>query len=52
LGPTGLSVFSDDADWSVRDVATSMIMVIDNAATDLMVELVGTDQEGGRCATP
>ncbi|MDQ2955866.1 MAG: class A beta-lactamase-related serine hydrolase [Actinomycetota bacterium] len=44
VGPTGLSVFSDDADWSIRDLATSMITVSDNAATDILVELLGLDQ--------
>lgn len=44
LGPTGLSVFSDDAEWSLRDIATSMITVSDNAATDIVVGLVGVDR--------
>lgn len=43
LGPTGLSVFSDDADWSLRDIATSMITVSDNAATDILTGMVGVD---------
>lgn len=43
-GPTGLSVFTDDADWSVRDIATSMITVSDNAATDILAGLVGIDR--------
>lgn len=43
IGPTGLSVFSDDADWSLRDVATSMITVSDNAATDIVTGMVGHD---------
>ena len=42
-GPTGLSVFVDDAEWSLRDVATSMITVSDNAATDIVMRLVGID---------
>lgn len=41
MGPTGLSVFVDDAEWSLRDLATSMITVSDNAATDLVLSLVG-----------
>lgn len=40
-GDTGLSVFCDDADWSLRDIATSMITVSDNAATDIVTALVG-----------
>ncbi|MBN9608479.1 MAG: serine hydrolase [Actinobacteria bacterium] len=44
MGPTGLSVFSDDADWSLRDVATSMITVSDNAATDIVTGMVGVDR--------
>jgi len=44
VGPTGLSVFTDDTDWSVRDVATSMITVSDNAATDVLAGLVGLDR--------
>jgi beta-lactamase class A len=44
LGPTGLSVFSDDAEWSLRDVATSMITVSDNAATDIVTGLVGVSR--------
>lgn len=43
VGPTGLSVFRDDAEWSLRDVATSMITVSDNAATDIVTALVGLD---------
>lgn len=44
VGPTGLSVFSDDAEWSLRDVATSMITVSDNAATDIVAAMVGIDR--------
>jgi beta-lactamase class A len=44
MGPTGLSVFSDDAEWSLRDVATSMITVSDNAATDIVTGLVGLER--------
>ncbi|MGX7681557.1 serine hydrolase [Jatrophihabitans sp. DSM 45814] len=43
-GPTGLSVFNDDADWSLRDIATSMITVSDNTATDIVCRLVGIDR--------
>lgn len=44
LGPTGLSVFSDPTEWSLRDMATSMITVSDNAATDVITALVGVDR--------
>ncbi|KAM9866494.1 Beta-lactamase regulatory protein BlaB [Leucobacter aridicollis] len=44
MGPTGLSVFSDVADWSLRDIATSMITVSDNAATDIVTGLVTVDR--------
>jgi beta-lactamase class A len=44
IGPTGLSVLVDDAEWSLRDVATSMITVSDNAATDIVMRLVGIDR--------
>jgi beta-lactamase class A len=44
VGSTGLSVFSDDADWSLRDVATSMITVSDNAATDIVTAMVGIER--------
>lgn len=43
LGPTGLSVFSDDANWSLRDIATSMITVSDNTATDVLMEKLGIE---------
>ncbi|WP_211229387.1 serine hydrolase [Nakamurella lactea] len=44
IGPTGLSVFSDDTEWSLRDVATSMITVSDNGATDIVTGMVGVDR--------
>lgn len=44
LGPTGLSVFSDPAEWSLRDMATSMITVSDNAATDIVMAKLGRDR--------
>lgn len=43
-GPTGLSVFIDPAEWSLRDVATSMITVSDNAATDIVMGIVGRER--------
>ena len=42
-GPTGLSVFRDDAEVSVRDLALLMLSVSDNAATDVLLDLVGLD---------
>lgn len=44
MGPTGLSVFTDDAVWSLRDVATSMVTVSDNAATDIVLHMVGVER--------
>jgi beta-lactamase class A len=44
IGGTGLSVFVDDAEWSLRDLATSMISVSDNAATDIVLGIVGLDR--------
>lgn len=43
-GPTGLSVFTGDTEWSLRDLATSMITVSDNAASDIVTALVGLDR--------
>ena len=40
-GPTGLSVMSDDAELSLRDLAFWMMSVSDNTATDVIMELVG-----------
>lgn len=40
-GPTGLSVMSDPATLSLRDLARWMIVVSDNAATDVVLERVG-----------
>lgn len=42
-GPTGLSVFADDADLSIRDLAMMMLTVSDNAATDILIDLAGLD---------
>lgn len=42
-GPTGLSVFADEAELSVRDLAMMMLTVSDNAATDILVGLAGLD---------
>ena len=43
-GPTGLSVFSDEAEVSLHDLARSMITVSDNAATDVVCDRVGLDR--------
>lgn len=42
-GSTGLSVFADEADLSVRDLAMMMLTVSDNAATDILIDLAGLD---------
>jgi beta-lactamase class A len=42
-GPTGLSVFADEAELSVRDLTLMMLTVSDNAATDVLIDLVGLD---------
>jgi beta-lactamase class A len=44
LGPTGLSVFADDAEVSLRDLAASMLVVSDNAATDVLIHRVGLER--------
>lgn len=43
-GPTGLSVFTGDTVWTLRDLATSMITVSDNAASDIVAGVVGLDR--------
>jgi beta-lactamase class A len=40
-GPTGLSMMTDPVTMSLRDLARSMIVVSDNAATDVVLERVG-----------
>lgn len=42
-GPTGLSIFADEAEMSVRDLAMMMLTVSDNAATDILIDRVGLD---------
>lgn len=42
-GPTGLSVMSDPVTMSWRDLARSMMVVSDNAATDVVAAAVGLD---------
>ncbi|GAA4819199.1 serine hydrolase [Actinomycetospora corticicola] len=40
-GPTGLSVLSDPVTMSLRDLATSMTTVSDNAAADVLLDVLG-----------
>jgi beta-lactamase class A len=47
-GPTGLSVFSDPARISLRDLCLQMMSVSDNAATDLLLNRVGLDKVNER----
>lgn len=42
-GPTGLSVMADPIELSLRDLAYWMMSVSDNAATDILVNLLGTE---------
>ena len=49
-GPTGLSVFSHEAEVSLHDLARSMITVSDNAATDVVCDRVGLDRVAERLA--
>jgi beta-lactamase class A len=44
FGPTGLSVMQDPVTLSWRDLALSMIVVSDNAATDILCAKVGLGQ--------
>lgn len=44
FGPTGLSVMLDPVTLSWRDLALSMIVVSDNAATDVICARVGLDK--------
>jgi beta-lactamase class A len=47
-GPTGLSVWQDEVELSLRDLVSSMITVSDNCATDVVCELVGLDRVQAR----
>lgn len=40
-GPTGVSAMSDPVTMSLRDLARSMIVVSDNAATDVIIGVIG-----------
>ncbi|MCW2932156.1 MAG: hypothetical protein JWM19_3118 [Actinomycetia bacterium] len=42
-GPTGLSLFADEAEMSLRDLAMMMLTISDNAAADVLVDLAGLD---------
>lgn len=50
-GPTGLSVFADEAEMSVRDLALMMLTVSDNAATDILIDLAGLDSVNATLAS-
>ena len=43
-GPAGLSLFFDEVEVSLRDLAVSMLAVSDNAATDVLLARVGLDR--------
>lgn len=43
-GPTGLSVLLDPVTMSLRDLASSMITVSDNAAADALLDVLGLDR--------
>lgn len=43
VGPTGLSVFLDEAELSLRDLAGLMLTVSDNTATDVLMRRLGID---------
>ncbi|MGI5518346.1 serine hydrolase [Streptomyces sp. CA-106131] len=47
-GPTGLSVMLDPIDVSLRDLAYWMMSVSDNAATDILCDLLGIDAINAR----
>jgi beta-lactamase class A len=42
-GPTGFSLFADDVEVSLRDLALMMLAVSDNVATDVLLDRVGLD---------
>ena len=47
-GPTGLSVWQDEVELSLRDLGSSMITVSDNCATDVVCEIVGLERVQAR----
>ena len=42
-GPTGLSLFRDDVEVSVRDLPVLMLTISDNVSADALLDLVGLD---------
>jgi beta-lactamase class A len=42
-GPTGFSLFRDDAEASLRDLVAAMLTISDNHATDVLLHRVGID---------
>jgi beta-lactamase class A len=42
-GPTGFSLFCDDAETSLRDLVTAMLTISDNTAADVLLHRVGID---------
>jgi beta-lactamase class A len=42
-GPTGFSTFADEIEVSLRDLSRMMLVVSDNAATDVLLDRVGVD---------
>ena len=42
-GPTGMALFADDVELSLRDLGTAMLTISDNVATDVLIARVGTD---------
>lgn len=50
-GPTGISLFRDAVNASYRDLATLMLTISDNAATDVLLARVGLDRVRALCAS-
>jgi len=47
-GPTGVSIFDDPVNLTLRDLCKSMMAVSDNTATDVLLNLVGLDRVNAR----
>lgn len=43
VGPVGLSLFTDDATISARDLLVLMLTISDNVATDALIGMIGID---------
>lgn len=43
IGPSGISAMTDEVEVSIRDLALLMMQVSDNTATDILQEMVGTE---------